>query len=127
MGSLRLTLCAASVLAAALTPTAHAADTGVSVTPSPPAPGSDIQVHARGCTGRAGTASSEAFVADAVLTGKNGALAGETRVRTSARPGTYRIRITCDGVEGGTRANAALTVGARARASFHPGPTAPRT
>jgi hypothetical protein len=107
MGSLRVTLCAGAVAAAALTasaPPAHTADSGdVTVVPAAPAPGSDIQVRAKGCGGKTGTAASAAFVADAQLTqltGKSpGTLAGETRVRSSLDPGTYGVRITCDGRE----------------------------
>ncbi|MBZ3901014.1 hypothetical protein [Streptomyces griseiscabiei] len=107
MGSLRVTLCAGAVVGAALTvsaPPVHAADSGnVSVVPASPTPGSDIQVRAEGCAGRSGTASSKAFVADAQLTrldgGGPGTLAGETRVRSSLDPGTYGVRITCDGRE----------------------------
>ncbi|MFD9439543.1 hypothetical protein ACFWBR_11905 [Streptomyces sp. NPDC060006] len=99
MGSLRLTLCAGAVAAAALTPAAYAADGGVRVSPGSPAPGSDIQLRVKGCTGMSGTAASEAFVADAQLTGKPGALTGETRVRSTLDPGTYDVKVTCDGFE----------------------------
>ncbi|MGP4051541.1 hypothetical protein [Streptomyces sp. 2A115] len=100
MGSLRLTLCAGAMTAASFAPAAYAADGGVSVTPASPAPGSDIQLRVQGCTGKSGTAASEAFVADAQLTGKSGELAGETRVRSTLDPGTYNIKVTCDGVDG---------------------------
>lgn len=57
----------------------------------------------QGLRGRSGTAASKAFVADALLTqlsGRSlGTLAGETRVRSSLKPGTYGVRITCDGKE----------------------------
>jgi hypothetical protein len=105
------------VVAAALTPAAcppaHAAGGGLSVTPSRPAPGGDVQLRAQGCSGRTGTASSRAFVADAVLTGQGGgdALVGETRVRSSVGPGTYRVGVTCDGVE--DKVGALLTVAAK--------------
>ncbi|MFD4523180.1 hypothetical protein ACFWP7_04445 [Streptomyces sp. NPDC058470] len=97
MRSLRITLCAGAMVAAVFTPTAHAADAGVRVTPASPAPGSDVQLRATGCAGQTGTAKSAAFVADAQLTGKDGALAGETRVPTSLQPGTYDIKVSCDG------------------------------
>ncbi|WP_405882182.1 hypothetical protein OG762_28380 [Streptomyces sp. NBC_01136] len=101
----RLTLCAGAVLTAAftaaLTPTAFAADGGVSVVPASPAPGSDIQLRASGCAGTTGTAVSSAFVVDAQLTGQGGgqggALVGETRVRSSLAAGTYDIKVSCDG------------------------------
>ncbi|GHD71365.1 hypothetical protein GCM10010317_080040 [Streptomyces mirabilis] len=93
----RLTLCAGAVLAAAFTPAAYAADGGVSVSPVSPAPGSDVQLRALGCTGTTGTAVSTAFVADARLTGQGGVLVGDTRVRSSATPGAYAVKVSCDG------------------------------
>lgn len=93
----RLTLCAGAVLAAAFTPAAYAADGGVSVSPVSPAPGGDVQLRALGCTGTTGTAVSTAFVADARLTGQGGVLVGDTRVRSSATPGAYEVKVSCDG------------------------------
>jgi hypothetical protein len=103
MGSLQLTLCAGAVVAGALTPVPASAlpmDTDVSVTPSNPTPGSEIQVRARGCaTGTSGTAAaSRAFVADALLAGRTGELVGETRIRSTLTPGTYDIKVTCGGL-----------------------------
>ncbi|MET7390144.1 hypothetical protein ACFYPT_05610 [Streptomyces sp. NPDC005529] len=101
MRSVRLTLCAGAVVAAAFTPVAHAADAGpagVSVTPAGPAFGGDVQLRAMGCAGRTGTAVSDAFVSDARLTGPGGGgLVGETRVRTSLHPGSYPVEVDCDG------------------------------
>jgi hypothetical protein len=89
------------VVAAAFTPAAYAADAGpagISVTPASPGAGSDIQLRAMGCAGRTGTAASDAFVSDARLTGGGGGgLVGETRVRTSLRPGSYAVQVDCDG------------------------------
>ncbi|MFI1413533.1 hypothetical protein ACH4Y0_26955 [Streptomyces sp. NPDC020707] len=104
MGSLRLALCAGAAAAAALAPTAYApaafaADGDVRVTPGSPAPGGDIRLRVRGCTGMTGTAASTAFVADARLTGAQGDLTGGTRVRSTLDPGTYDIKVTCDGFE----------------------------
>ncbi|MEU6506639.1 hypothetical protein [Streptomyces sp. NPDC046942] len=96
MGSLRLTLCTGILAAAALTPSAHAVDGGsVDVTPGSPAPGTDVSLRVHGCSGPEGTAVSTAFVADARLTGRQGTLSGETRVRSSLAPGTYDVRVTC--------------------------------
>ncbi|MFE9807995.1 hypothetical protein [Streptomyces sp. NPDC005548] len=101
MRSVRLTLCAGAVVAAAFTPVAHAADAGpagVSVTPAGPAFGSDVRLRAMGCAGRTGTAVSDAFVSDARLTGPGGGgLVGETRVRTTLHPGSYPVEVDCDG------------------------------
>jgi hypothetical protein len=102
------------VVAAAFPPAAYAADAGpagVSVTPASPAVGTDIQVRAMGCGGRTGTAASDAFVSDALLTGGGGAgLIGETRVRTSLAPGSYGIEVDCAGHAG--RVRGTVTVGA---------------
>ncbi|MFF2124789.1 hypothetical protein ACFVW1_05215 [Streptomyces olivochromogenes] len=106
----RLTLCAGAVLAAAFTPAAYAADGGVSVSPASPAPGSDVQLRALGCTGTTGTAVSTAFVADARLTGQGGVLVGDTRVRSSATPGSYEVKVSCDGRQ--DRVTGTVTVGA---------------
>ncbi|MFD3841625.1 hypothetical protein ACFWWC_36030 [Streptomyces sp. NPDC058642] len=108
MGSLRLTLCTTLLAVTALTtPAAHAADgAAVAVTPSSPAPGTDIALRVSGCADRTGTAVSAAFVADVRLTGAQGTLVGETRVRTELRAGSYDVQVTC----GDTSHKAAVTV-----------------
>ncbi|TGN77557.1 hypothetical protein E5082_25965 [Streptomyces griseoluteus] len=63
--------------------------------PAVPLPGTDVSLRVRGCTASQGTAVSSAFVSDARLTGGQGDLSGETRVRTSLKAGTYDVRITC--------------------------------
>ncbi|MER5377343.1 hypothetical protein [Streptomyces sp. NPDC002553] len=102
MSSLKVALCAgAAALTAALGPTAHAADgeggrEGVSVTPSTPSLGSEVSLEVSGCRGTTGTAVSAAFVSAARLVGSDGnVLAGETRIRTSLRAGSYGVTITC--------------------------------
>lgn len=101
MRSLKVTLCAgAAVTVAALAPTAYAVDgPGLSVTPSPPAPGTDIALRVSGCTGTTATAASAAFVTDAHLSGGEGTLVGETRVRSSVRGGSYDVRVSCAGTD----------------------------
>lgn len=122
MGSLRLTLCGATLAVAALTPVAQAADGGsVSVTPSTPAPGADLTLRVTGCAGKTATAASAAFVADARLTGSGGSLAGETRVRSSIKPGPYDVKITCADFEVKGR----ITVVAAKGSTSAPSPTAP--
>ncbi|MFD3502799.1 hypothetical protein ACFWWT_07575 [Streptomyces sp. NPDC058676] len=108
MGSASLTLCSGLMVAAALTPTAYATDggTGIVVTPSSPAPGTDIALRVSDCTARTATAVSVAFVADLELTGTDGTLVGETRVRASVRAGSYEVKVTC----GDSDRKAALTV-----------------
>ncbi|MEW2285432.1 hypothetical protein [Streptomyces sp. NPDC047841] len=103
MGSLRLTFCtalpaAALAAVAVVAPSAHAADGGpVTVTPAGPAPGDDVTLRVGGCSGRQGSAASSAFVADARLTGDQGSLSGETRVRSTLKPGAYTVKVTCAG------------------------------
>ncbi|MEW2120458.1 hypothetical protein AB0945_35885 [Streptomyces sp. NPDC005474] len=104
MGSTRFTLCAGAVVAAALTavPVAYAAGGGVTVIPGSPVPGTDVRLVVRGCTGKTGTAKSEAFVADVLLAaqGQDGALVGGSRVRSTLAPGTYDVTVGCDGHNG---------------------------
>ncbi|MER6343227.1 hypothetical protein ACWC10_37525 [Streptomyces sp. NPDC001595] len=129
MSSLRLTVSTAVLtVAAALTPAAAQAaeGSGVQVTPSAPAPGGDLALRVTGCAGRTGTAASDAFVADARLTGADGTLGGETRIRSTARTGRYDVEVTC----GDKSLKGVLTVGSggsagAARPSAPASPTAP--
>ncbi|PNG18771.1 hypothetical protein [Streptomyces cahuitamycinicus] len=108
MGSLRVTVCTSVLAAVALAPAAHAADGGsVSVTPAAPAPGSDVTLRVTGCAQRTAVAASAAFVADARLTVTGASeLAGESRVRSTTKAGSYPVRVTC----GATRQTGTLTV-----------------
>ncbi|MGI5197764.1 hypothetical protein ACQEVY_29730 [Streptomyces sp. CA-288835] len=142
MGSLQLTLCAGAVVAGAFTPVPASAlpmdalpmDTDVSVSPANPTPGSDIQVRARGCpegTSGTATATSRAFVADALLAGRTGELVGDTRIRSTLTPGTYDIEVTCGGLadkggqaDGSDTATGTLTV-VRKPSAAAAGPAAP--
>ncbi|WP_217234862.1 hypothetical protein [Streptomyces sp. AC555_RSS877] len=125
MGSARLTLCTALMVATALTPTAYAADggSGIAVTPSSPAPGTDIALRVSDCTARTATAVSAAFVADIQLTGVDGTLVGETRVSASVEAGSYEVKVTC----GDSDRKASLTVVEKAPRSDQPAhqPTTP--
>ncbi|MBA2949745.1 hypothetical protein [Streptomyces himalayensis] len=143
MGSLRLTLCTGAVVAAAAMPMAagtahpaHADDSaaGVSVSPAGPVPGSDIELQARGCTGKTAVARSAVFVADAELTVREGVasgdgtlLYGETTLRSTVTAGTYEITIACDGRD--DKAKGSVTVAERSAATKAPSapssPTAP--
>ncbi|WP_371548936.1 hypothetical protein OG266_27905 [Streptomyces sp. NBC_00554] len=125
MRSLRITLCAGAVVAAALAPAAYAADAGVWVTPASPAPGSDIQLRATGCAGQTGTAKSAAFVADAQLTGKDGALVGDSRVPTSLKSGTYDIKVSCDGYDDKVKGTVTVAAGGGPSPSAPASPVAP--
>ncbi|MGW7721894.1 hypothetical protein ACWGJ6_00840 [Streptomyces canus] len=126
MGSVRLTLCTAVLAAAAFAPAAQAADGGsVSVTPSSPAAGADLTLRVTGCAGKTATAASAAFVADARLTGADGSLAGETRVRSSIEPGPYDVEITCADFQVKGRITVVAPQGATATATALATPVAP--
>ncbi|MEU6536599.1 hypothetical protein [Streptomyces sp. NPDC047000] len=123
MGTHSLTIRSAGLLAlttaaVTLTGTEGAAATagppggGLSVTPASPAAGTDIALLITGCGEHTATAASDAFVADTLLAGADGTLAGESRVRSSARPGTYDVQVMC-GAEA-MRFKGALTVAAPA-------------
>ncbi|MFJ9902697.1 hypothetical protein ACIRVK_07295 [Streptomyces sp. NPDC101152] len=107
MGSARITLCAAALAVVAFAPTAYAQDGGVWVNPATPVPGSDVALRVSGCAEKTATAVSAAFVADARLSVADGALVGETRVRSSLTVGTYDVTVTC----GTSRRTSTLTVG----------------
>ncbi|WP_416974950.1 hypothetical protein [Streptomyces sp. 4F14] len=107
MGSPRTTLCT-GVLAAALgavvtlvIPAAYAADEGrgVSVVPSTPLAGGEVALKVSGCAGKTAKAVSGAFVSDARLIGTGGTLVGETKIRSTTRPGAYDVTITCADAE----------------------------
>ncbi|MGW0629940.1 hypothetical protein [Streptomyces sp. NPDC002758] len=107
MGSLRLTLCTGILAATAFVPTAYAVDGGgVQFTPASPAPGGDIGMRVNGCSTRTATAVSDAFVSDAALSGTDGTLTGDGRIRTTLTPGRYDVRITC----GDAQVNGTVTV-----------------
>ncbi|MDQ0910289.1 hypothetical protein [Streptomyces canus] len=126
MGSVRLTLCTVVLAVAAFAPAAQAADGGsVSVTPSSPAAGADLTLRVTGCAGKTATAASAAFVADARLTGADGSLAGETRVRSSIEPGPYDVEITCADFQVKGRITVVTAKGATATANALATPVAP--
>ncbi|MBD0420717.1 hypothetical protein H0H10_16460 [Streptomyces sp. TRM S81-3] len=119
MGSLKVTLCAGAALAAVLTPPAHAADgSGVTVTPSTPAPGTDITLRLADCTEKRAVAVSAAFAGDVQLSpsGPDGALVGSSRIRSTTRAGAYAVQVTC----GTSDRKATVTVAEKAAASPRP-------
>ncbi|CAL9455433.1 hypothetical protein [Streptomyces sp. enrichment culture] len=116
MGSLGVTLCTAVLALTALTTPAVAADPGVSIRPQAPAPGGEVSLKLTGCPARTGTAASPAFVSEARLTGSEGTLTGETKVRSGAAPGSYDMTITC----GDFRGKGSITVAAEPSAPSSP-------
>ncbi|MEW2130267.1 hypothetical protein [Streptomyces sp. NPDC005435] len=79
----------------------------MTVSPAAPAPGSDVSLRVRGCSGSQGSAVSSAFVSAAQLIGSGGALTGDTRVRTALRAGAYDVTVTCAGYSFTSRINVA--------------------
>ncbi|WP_455680138.1 hypothetical protein, partial [Streptomyces hirsutus] len=93
---MRLTLCTGILAVAAFTPAAYAADdTGVSVTPVTPAPGTDVTLKVAECAERTALAVSSAFVSEVRLTVADGVLVGESRVRSTLTAGTYPVLVNC--------------------------------
>lgn len=88
---------------------AHVNDdvSGLAVTPSSPAPGSDVRLRVADCAQRTATAVSAVFVADVLLTASGGTLVGESRIRSTAAAGTYDVRVAC----GDTDRTGTITVG----------------
>ncbi|MGY0067534.1 hypothetical protein ACWZEH_12055 [Streptomyces sp. QTS137] len=97
MGSLRVALCTGVLAVTALTPAAYAVDgdTGVSVTPTTPAPGTDVTLEVAECAERTAVAVSSAFVSEVRLTVADGVLVGESRVRSTLTAGTYPVLVDC--------------------------------
>ncbi|MFE0726029.1 hypothetical protein [Streptomyces rochei] len=136
MGSLKVTLRAGVAAAAVLAPiapitslapaayAAHAADgTGVSVSPSSPAPGGDVRLRVADCTEKTAVAVSAAFVSDVKLSlsGSDGVLVGAGTVRSTTEVGAYAVRVTCgDRAREGT-----VTVAGRERPAAPASPVAP--
>ncbi|MEU5981895.1 hypothetical protein ACE1OA_21815 [Streptomyces sp. JL2001] len=99
--ALRAAGAAAVLVLASTAGTAYAHDgVKITVTPSTARPGADVDVRVTGCKGTTGAAKSQAFVADAELTGRDGGdypLFGDTTVKSDLKDGTYRVSVTCDG------------------------------
>ncbi|MCX5390895.1 hypothetical protein [Streptomyces sp. NBC_00094] len=99
--ALRAAGAAAVLVLAPMAGSAYAHDgVKVTVTPSTASPGADVDVRVKGCKGTTGAAKSQAFVADAELTGRDGGdypLFGDTTIKSGLEDGTYKVTVTCDG------------------------------
>ncbi|MEV1020771.1 hypothetical protein [Streptomyces sp. NPDC050264] len=93
----------AVVLAAGPAAAAETGDRGgsVTVTPRTVSAGADIDLRVSGCDGTTGRARSDAFVSPGVLapSADRPTLFAEARVKSSAAPGTYQVKVECDGVD----------------------------
>lgn len=74
----------------------------VTVTPFAPATGTQVDLRVSGCKESKGKAYSDAFETpgDLVPSADQTTLTGQARIRSSATPGIYEIKVTCDGVSG---------------------------
>ncbi|WP_405808140.1 hypothetical protein OG729_24840 [Streptomyces sp. NBC_00210] len=88
----------AAVLVLAPGATGAYADESVQATLAPAVPGGEVEIRVLGCQGKTGAVTSQAFVADAELSGQKGSeLFAETTVKSNVNPGTYDVSVTCDG------------------------------
>ncbi|MFI5754511.1 hypothetical protein [Streptomyces sp. NPDC051569] len=73
----------------------------VTITPSAIAAGGEVAIRVEGCRSHSGVAASPVFVANAELSGRDDGrdspLFGDTTIKSSARPGSYEINVSCDG------------------------------
>ncbi|MFE0047836.1 hypothetical protein [Streptomyces albireticuli] len=69
----------------------------IEMTPVTSHPGAQVQLRLAGCASDRATATSEAFVADARLNKDSAGLFAEAAVRSTVAPGTYAVRVDCDG------------------------------
>ncbi|RVU24393.1 hypothetical protein EOT10_15360 [Streptomyces antnestii] len=77
----------------------------VTVTPDATVPGSQVDLRVSGCKEARGKAFSDAFEApvDLVPSADQPTLTNQARIRSSLTPGTFEIKVTCDGVDGKVR------------------------
>ncbi|MFB6670879.1 hypothetical protein ACFCWG_00535 [Streptomyces sp. NPDC056390] len=121
---------AAAVLVTLPVAAAHAEGGGsdgstgsVTVTPFAPAPGTQVDLRVSGCRESKGKAYSDAFETpgDLAPSADQPTLTTQARIRSSATPGIYEIRVTCDGVSGRVKGSVEVLQQGRPR----PVPTAP--
>ncbi|MFD4648724.1 MULTISPECIES: hypothetical protein [unclassified Streptomyces] len=74
----------------------------VTVTPFAPATGTQVDLRVSGCKESKGKAYSDAFETpgDLAPSADQPTLTSQARIRSSATPGIYEIKVTCDGVSG---------------------------
>ncbi|GGR06115.1 hypothetical protein WEB32_12685 [Streptomyces netropsis] len=106
MDSARFAFCGVLVAAAVVCAApAHAVDDPatmsgtVELTPVTSHPGGEVQLRVSGCGNNKATASSEAFVSDAVLAKDSAGLFAEATVRSTVAPGVYPVKVNCDGYD----------------------------
>ena len=73
-----------------------------------------------GLQGKTGAVTSQAFVADAELSGQKGSeLFAETTVKSDVNPGTYDVSVTCDGRDHAASGRAQVVRNLSAKAPAH--------
>jgi hypothetical protein len=88
---------ASGILAFGLAPDASAAPSSVVVQPHIVAPGGQVSVFGNDCTSDTGRATSSVFTAPIQLSMLSNSLGGVGTVSTKARPGTWKVFVTCGG------------------------------
>jgi hypothetical protein len=73
----------------------------IAVTPYAPAPGTQVDLRVSGCKDSRGKVYSDAFEApgDLARSADQPTLTTQARIRSSATPGLYEVRVTCDGAD----------------------------
>ncbi|MGW1075658.1 hypothetical protein [Streptomyces sp. NPDC002537] len=103
MDPLRSALCAALAALAVGTAPAYATDGPVTMsgtvglTPVTSTPGGHVRLRVAGCATDKGLAASPAFVSDARMAKDAAGLFTEATVRPATPPGSYPVRVECDG------------------------------
>ncbi|MFH8734725.1 MULTISPECIES: hypothetical protein [unclassified Streptomyces] len=99
---------AAAVLVTLPVAAAHAEGGGsdgstgsITVTPYAPAPGTQVDLRVSGCKDSRGKVYSDAFETpgDLARSADQPTLTTQARIRSSATPGVYEIKVTCDGAD----------------------------
>ncbi|MFI1797102.1 hypothetical protein ACH427_07030 [Streptomyces sp. NPDC020379] len=98
----------------------------VSLAPVTGTPGSRVQLRVAGCATDKATATSPAFVTDARLAKDATGMLAETTLRSTAAPGTYAVKVRCDGRDGTAEGRLTVVAPQGARSPEHTGRAAHR-
>jgi hypothetical protein len=121
MDSVRLALCGALATVAVCAAPAYAADgpatrSGtIELTPVTGHPGDQVRLRVAGCADGRATARSEALVSDARPAKDSAGLVAAATVRSVLAPGTYAVKVDCDGHDTEARGRLAVVEARPAR------------